>query len=66
MMDRREFLKKAAVTTAGMAFAGIAEASFLAERGWADEDDIIFGEGFGIEFQRHGHASHDGTQYRWY
>ena len=51
MMDRREFLKKAAVTTAGMAFAGIAEASFLAEQGWADVAGPGTGDTFGVSVQ---------------
>ncbi len=51
MIDRREFLKKAAVTTAGMAFAGIAEASFLAERGWADIAGPGTGDTFGVSVQ---------------
>jgi len=35
-MDRRAFLKTAAFTTAGVAMAGFAETTFLAQPGWAD------------------------------
>jgi hypothetical protein len=51
MIDRREFLRRAAVTTAGLAFTGIAEISFLADRGWADVAGPGTGDTFGVSVQ---------------
>jgi hypothetical protein len=57
MIDRREFLKRAAFTTAGVAFAGVAEASVLARPGWADVGAAGTGDTFGASVQTVGGQS---------
>lgn len=57
MMERREFLRKAAVGTAGLALAGVAESSFLARTSWADVASAGSGDTFGASVQTIGSQS---------
>jgi len=50
-MDRRDFLKTAAFTTAGIALAGLTESSILAPASWADIARAGSGDTFGASVQ---------------
>ena len=56
-MDRREFLKTAAFTTAGVALAGLAESTVLAQPSRADIASSGSGDTFGASIQRQGGQS---------